>query len=610
MLEESIILAEESQKRILESNSDNLSEEDMKKYIMNNFEIAKKKLSPERRKMFFKGLNSNLKEKYLFIKSLMEDFFNCDIHVNSKASFVSKENFQLICDQCVDNHSEPILISNDNKEEIINLITEMIKSASVYMLDKLHYKLLNTGNDFLMTTLIHLGKSIANKIKFSIPRCSMCFKKISFGKRSGVHNECKHITCFGCCIDGYYENCNVCKKKLIPLGIDVDIDINDYRIFCHHFNEMGKPHLLFNYRKNVYKLPCLHNICEMHLDDNSCQFCNVKYDRKKLKLNKQLMNIIEVLKIKCLKHERIALRYDTFSSKAYCKKCPEGSGIKNFAAVKNIINHKINELLIEKKLKDISVDQKTMKAVLNYRRLPLQTLYKLVRNYIYISLKDKDFDIKQFNRFHDHFPQKSSNRILEIKNKELVGFNIVPKKNILLYGLLIGKPIRRRINNKLVYSECRNHLITIKSIKENGIEKEKFSQISNYNKETKENEITKNVKEKHFLEQGKDAFNELSSFEYKVDEVINEDNLSEEDIFFKHKFCHWVKLKENKIYKLTLQTRGTFFHGRPFNRKMNDLFRIERMKVNKEKGEIECGNNAIGGIIFGFIYSENKFLEY
>ncbi|OMJ74123.1 hypothetical protein SteCoe_27009 [Stentor coeruleus] len=114
MLEESNILEEESKKVILESNSENLSEKDMKEYIISHFENIKKKISPERRMLIFKQLNSHIKERYFFIKSLVKDYFSCEIHASNKATFVSKENFQLICDQCAGNYSKVISISDDN----------------------------------------------------------------------------------------------------------------------------------------------------------------------------------------------------------------------------------------------------------------------------------------------------------------------------------------------------------------------------------------------------------------------------------------------------------------------------------------------------------------
>ncbi|OMJ67937.1 hypothetical protein SteCoe_34776 [Stentor coeruleus] len=216
-----------------------------------------------------------------------------------------------------------------------------------------------------------------------------------------------------------------------------------------------------------------------------------------------------------------------------------------------------------------------MKAVLNYRRLPLQILYKLVKNYISLDLSSKNFDTILFNRFHGFFPQKDSNRVWKITKKECVGFNIIPKKTFFLHGLLIAKPIERKSGIKRSLSLFRNQTVTIKSIKEKDCEKEIFFQLSCF----------------------------------RENNAIDENNLTENDIFFKLMFYRYVKLKENRVYKLILRQKGDFFHGKPYKREESDFFKLEKMSACKEKGEIEYGNNAVGGNIFGVIYSENKFLD-
>lgn len=561
---------------ILEADTLLENEQVMKDYIIENFGKIKKKLSPERRKLIFKRLNQNLRERYLFVKSIMEDSFCCNFHKTNKAGFINKENFTPLCDQCIENLPEHITINIENQEELKMLLRKMVTSADVFLLDKLHYKLLNRECDFHLTTMILLGRSIADKIVFNITRCCVCNKKISYGTRSGVLNECKHISCFGCCLYGYDENCNVCKGKLVPVGDDVEIDINEYRIYCHHLSKTGLPHLLYNYTGNVYKLPCLHNVCDEHLSDELCQFCNVKYDSKKLKLNYQLMKIIDVLKIYCLEHNKIAVSYDTFTSKAFCKKCPDKDlGLRDFEIVRKTLINRLRILLIEKKLKKKSVDQQTMKAVINYRRLPLQTLYRLVTNYIHLAHSSKDFDTILFNRFHNFFPQKGSNRVWKITNRECVGFNIIPKKTFLLHGLLVAKPIEWNFSKKLILSIYRNQRVTIKLIKENESEKEIFNQLS--------------------------CFNETS--------LNDEENLTENDVFFKLIFYRFVRLKEGRVYKLILRQEGNFFHGKPYKRVESDVFKLEKMNTCEERGEIEFGNNAVGGNIFGVIYSENKLLD-
>lgn len=544
---------------------------DFKESIIKLFMQHKKKLSPERRRWVFSNKqDKNIHDVYLYIKAIAENDLTCDFNKNHNAKLLDLDNFKLFCRHCYDPPNK-VVISDENKHYIICKVLEMIRNANSFVLDKKHFELLNKQNEESLTSVILLGKSIADGVKFDIPRCCVCKKKITFGTGSGVVNECGHIVCFMCCLDDISENCLICKARIIPTKHDTGIDINEYRLYCHS-TSLKNPsikHCLLNYPKTVYKMPCMHNVCEDHISEQHfCNICGLEHEGE-LKINKNLMKIIQLLNIKCLEHNQPATKFKYFDSIAVCPMCTEKDSGSDDFRLKGL-NLRLDFLLNRKGLKNRKADQLTIKAVLNYLRIPGNTLYKLVKNYQQIDYIHSYTRKQLFNRFPVYFPQKGSNNIFVLQNDEIAGFNLSVSRTLLLQGILLGTPIRRNPYGELLATFCENLEIKIYSIKNNEM-KIKFE----FNKGT-----------------------------FLSSKQLNEDNLSDKDFYTAIEFVKFVKLNKDKNYCLIVKGEGTFFHGRPYGRIISDIFAISKLRNSDFPGTIEKGNNAVGGVIFGFLYSE------
>ncbi|OMJ93140.1 hypothetical protein SteCoe_3958 [Stentor coeruleus] len=542
-----------------------------KESIIQLFMQHKKKLSPERRRWIFSvKQDKDIYEVYVYIKAIGENTLTCDFNKHHQAELLDLENFKLFCKRCRDPPNK-MIICDENKHYIICKVLEMIRKANSFVLDKNHYKLLNKQDEESLASVILLGKSIADGVKFDIPRCCVCKKKITFGAASGVVNECGHIACFMCCLDDISESCLICNSKIIPTGHDTGIDINEYRFYCHSTSLINPTikHCLLNYPKKVYKMPCMHNVCEDHINDQLfCSVCGLEH-KNDLKLNQNLMKILQLLNIKCLEHNQPATKFKYFDSIAICPMCTEkNSGSDNFRFNAHIL--RLDSLLNIKGLKNHKIDQFTMKAVLNHLRIPGQTLYKLVRNYQQIDYIHSYTGQQIYNRFTYCFPHKGSNNIWVLNNNEIAGFNFSVSKKVLLRGILLGTPIRRNSFGELLTTICKNLEIKIYVIK-NNIMKVKF---------------------------------ELKKRMFFSSKNLNEENLLDNNFYQEIEFVKFVELDKNKNYCLAVKGEGTFFHGRPYGRIISDMFTISKLKSSEFPRMIEKGDHVVGGFIFGFLYSE------
>lgn len=567
------------------TKDNNIRIDEAKLFINNYFPVIRKLISPERRRWLLAPTSfENLQVKCQFIYQLVTYELHCDTHENNLAVYFDLVTFKLKCSECSQINSEYIAYLNTDINKIIGEILIRAKESDISLLDKSHYDLCKKSFSNNIVSLILLGKSIVEKFEVKIPRCCVCCKKISFGALSGVKNLCGHVLCFKCCTNENPDLCSICKSKIHSLEGDVEVDILYYNITCHYRtaeSNKNSTHGLICYQDKVYKLPCLHNVCEDHIQQSDrCMICNRFFEITNLKLNTKLMNIIDILKLYCEDHKELAIKFDYFACKAICKKCKEvepSSSLSNenaicekrgssyLLSVAKSITYKLKNQLIDKDFKKRKIDQTTLKAVINYLRLPLNIVYRITKNYeLRENLKSLS-PYSSFIRFNGYFPQNRSFNLFSINEGELCGFVLKPSADFLLNGIIIGNPIRRTMSGYLYHSTFTKLIIDI---------------------------IISEKKTHKFIQS--------LCFPYGI---IDENNLDISKIYSEILFPYSIAIKEEKNYTIKVHTKGTFFHGRPYERKIDPNFTITRLKNEKA----EKGNNAIGGMIFGLIYSEKKY---
>ena len=150
-----------------------------------------------------------------------------------------------------------------------------------------------------MTNLMVIeGRDIITLQQVPIPRCISCFNKLSKGYCAGLKSDCGHTICFKCSLQDDFTECPLDRRPFTKFE-HINIPENLLIPECH------SGHSLFNYKNNVYKLPCFHYSCEECSSADICVQCSTeihnniknKNSRSSLRKADRIMDLIEFCKI-------------------------------------------------------------------------------------------------------------------------------------------------------------------------------------------------------------------------------------------------------------------------------------------------------------------------